>query len=180
MIAPIERSQAKQDSLYAETAAFAPAIARLARAAERDGDRARDLEQEIHLALWRRLASFDGRCSLSTWTYRVAHNVAATHAARGARTPRGITLEQAAEDTASLIAPDNPEQAAGQAQLLASVNALIARLQQPDRSIILLYLEGVEAATIAEIVGISAANVAVKVHRIKAMLRRHFQMGEAA
>jgi RNA polymerase sigma-70 factor (ECF subfamily) len=36
----------------------------------------RDLLQEIHLALWRSFATFDDRCSLRTWVYRVAHNVA--------------------------------------------------------------------------------------------------------
>ena len=38
-----------QDDLYrAAGEQFAPAIARLARVMERDGDRARDLEQHIH------------------------------------------------------------------------------------------------------------------------------------
>jgi DNA-directed RNA polymerase specialized sigma24 family protein len=33
--------------------------------------------QEIRIALWRSFANFDGRCSLRTWVYRVAHNTAA-------------------------------------------------------------------------------------------------------
>jgi N-acetylneuraminic acid mutarotase len=38
--------------------------------------RCRDLLQEIHFQLWRSFAHFDHRCSLRTWVYRVAHNVA--------------------------------------------------------------------------------------------------------
>jgi RNA polymerase sigma-70 factor (ECF subfamily) len=38
--------------------------------------------QDIHLALWRSFANFDGRCSLRTWVYRVAHNAAAAHVMR--------------------------------------------------------------------------------------------------
>jgi RNA polymerase sigma-70 factor (ECF subfamily) len=40
-----------------------------------------------------------------------------------------------------------------------------------------LYLEGEDAAAIAEVIGLSAGNVAVKVHRIKALLGRQFNQG---
>jgi RNA polymerase sigma-70 factor, ECF subfamily len=56
------------------SAAYGAALERLARAYEADPDRRRDLLQEIHIALWRSLEGFDGRCSLRTWVYRVAHN----------------------------------------------------------------------------------------------------------
>ena len=172
-----ELGSAAQDRLYAEaSAAHAAAIARLARAMEADADRARDLEQDIHLALWRSLAGYDGRCALGTWTYRVAHNVAATHMARGARTARLVALD----DADALPAPGNPESAAGDAQLLDHIRELIAALKQPDRSVMLLYLEGLDAAAIGEIAGLSPANVAVKVHRMKAMLARYFAQGDPA
>lgn len=51
---------------------------------------------------------------------------------------------------------------------------LIHRLQPVDRQIILLYLEGLDAASTGEITGLSARNVATKVHRIKAILKRRF------
>lgn len=177
MTAPIEHGATAQDRLYADACtAHAPAIARLARAIERDADRARDLEQDIHLALWRSLAAFDGRCALGTWVYRVAHNAAATHAARGARSVRLVTLE----DAGDLPATADPEAEAGEAQTLARIRALIAALEPVDRSVMLLYLEGLEARVIAEIAGLSPTNVAVKVHRIKAMLARHFAQGDPA
>ena len=44
----------QQATLYHQAGEqFAPAIARLARAMERDADKAGDLEQDIHLELWR-------------------------------------------------------------------------------------------------------------------------------
>jgi RNA polymerase sigma-70 factor (ECF subfamily) len=51
---------------------------------------------------------------------------------------------------------------------------LVHRLQPLDRQIILLYLEGMDAASTSEITGISARNVSTKVHRIKAILKRRF------
>ena len=75
-----------QDERYARASAAAgPALERLARAFEADADLQRDLLQEIHFAVWRSFASFDGRCSENTWVYRVAHNVAASHVIRRAR-----------------------------------------------------------------------------------------------
>jgi len=43
--------------------------------------------------------------------------------------------------------------------------------------VISLYLEGEDANTIGEITGLSSGNIAVKVHRIKALLSRQFAQG---
>ncbi len=51
-------------------------------AAEFDADRQPDLQQEIHLALWRSFAGYESRCSLRTWVYRVAHNARVMRARR--------------------------------------------------------------------------------------------------
>jgi len=66
-------------------ALFGAALERLARAYQPDADSRLDLLQEIHVALWRSFASFDGRCSLRTWVYRVAHNVATSQVTRRRR-----------------------------------------------------------------------------------------------
>ncbi|MDQ2773719.1 MAG: hypothetical protein M3Y57_02150 [Acidobacteriota bacterium] len=74
------------DELYKDArATCGAAIQRLARGYEADPERRRDLVQEIHVELWRSLRLFDRRCSLQTWVYRVAHNVAASHIVRGRR-----------------------------------------------------------------------------------------------
>lgn len=170
-MAQIESGDTAQNRLYAEASAtHAPAIARLARAVEADADRARDLEQDMHLALWRSLAAYDGRCAPGTWTYRVIHNIAATHVSRARRGARLVSLDE----TATLLTGDDPETAVDQSRLLARLHGLIAALKPTDRSVILLYLEGIDASTIADVVGLSPGNVAVKVHRIKALLASHF------
>lgn len=161
--------------LYAEAGAqFAPALARLARSVERDPDKARDLEQEMHCALWRSLARYNGACALKTWVYRVAHNVAADHVARSVRGPRRVPLE----DIEALPSPGNIEAATAEALVLAQVGALIRRLPPADMQVIVLWLEGESAAAIAEITGLSPGAVNVRVHRIKALLASHFQPSE--
>jgi len=157
--------------MYEQTAAnYGAALERLARAYESDADRRRDLLQEIYLALWRSFADFDGRCSLRTWVYRIAHNTATSLVLRRkGRAPMLVGLDelevQADDDTHAIV---------DERQTMTRLQRLIHRLQPIDRQIILLYLEDLDAASIGEITGISAGNVATKVHRIKAILKRRF------
>ena len=46
-----------------------------------------------------------------------------------------------------------------------------------DRQVILAYLEDLDAESIAEITGLSVANVWTKIHRIKDVLVRQFHRG---
>jgi RNA polymerase sigma-70 factor (ECF subfamily) len=164
-----------QDTLYRQAGAqFAPAIARLARSVELDPEKARDLEQEMHCALWTSLARFDRRCGLKTWVYRVAHNVAADHVARSVRGPRRVPLE----DIDTLPAPGNVEAETAEALVLAQLAELIRRLPPTDMQVIVLWLEGESAAAMAEITGLSAGAINVRVHRIKALLASHFTLPE--
>src|SRR5437879_5168100 len=86
----------RQDELYEQVATgYDDALKRLARAYEADPDKRRDLLQEIHVALWRSLARFDGKCSLRTWVYRVAHNVAPSQVIRRrANAPTLVGLDE--------------------------------------------------------------------------------------
>jgi RNA polymerase sigma factor (sigma-70 family) len=168
-----------QDELYARAAAeFGPALARLVRGYERDPDRQRDLQQEIHFAIWRSFESYRGLASLRTWVYRVAHNTAATHVLRDrrARVAHWIDLEHAA---------DAPDPAASADALeandtLSRLMSLIHQLKPPDRQLMLLYLDGFDAKETGDITGLSPGAVATKIHRIKAVLARRFNAPEGA
>ena len=164
-----------QDDLYREAAdTYGSALDRLARAYEADPDARRDLLQDIHLQLWRSFAQFDGRCSLRTWVYRVAHNVATRHVVRQRRIRETLT---SIEEIEAMPSNDQSEQVASQNQALERLSMLIQQLKPLDRQIIISYLEGMDANSTAEITGLSAANVAMKVHRIKNILRRWFHEG---
>jgi RNA polymerase sigma-70 factor, ECF subfamily len=162
-----------RDALYADAAAqFGRALERLARAYESDTDRRADLLQDIHVALWRSLERFDGRCSLRTWVYRVAHNLAASTVIR--RRSRAPTLVSLDELEIEPMQPD-VEGALDGRRHLERLMALVQRLNPLDRQIMLLYLEDVDAASIGEVTGLSPGNVATKVHRIKKILTDRFQ-----
>ncbi len=165
----------RQEQLYRQAGeAFAPAIARLARAVERDADKARDLEQDIHCAVWTSLARFEQQCTLKTWVYRVAHNVAADHVAKASRGPRKVPLE----DMESLPATENPESEFAENHALQQVSALIRQLPPLDAQVIVLWLEGESGAEISQITGLSSGAISVRIHRIKGLLAGHFNEPE--
>lgn len=166
-VAPMSR-----DARYREaTEAFGAALARLAGGYEADADKRRDLLQDMHAALWRSLESFDGRCSLRTWVYRVAHNVGASHLARHA-SARFEELDDAAADI-------DLEANVSRALLLEKLHALIHALPPVDRQLMLLYLEGLDALGIGEVVGLTPTNVATRIHRLKAALAKRVREGGA-
>ena len=165
-----------QDELYEEVfSAFGAALERLARSCEADPEKCRDLLQEIHLAVWRSLSTFDRQCSLRTWVYRVAHNVAASHVLRHIRanTRAPVTLN----DLEDLSDSTNPESSVDRRITLERVYRLVQQLQAVDREVMLLYLDGLDAISIAEVTGISSTNVATKIHRIKKILTSQFAQG---
>ena len=164
------------EDLYRQaTESLGSALDRLAGAYELDPDKRRDLLQEIHLALWRSFDKFEGRCTLRTWVYRVAHNTAASYVIRQRRANfRLLSLE----DIDAM--PDAPTAAreAGDRMGLKKLYDLVYQLKPPDRELMLLYLEDLDAAAIGEIMGISPGNVRVQVHRIKAILTRRFHRAD--
>ena len=168
--------ESSQDHHYQEAAAeYGAALERLARAYEADPDRRRDLLQDIHLALWRSFAAWNQQCSLRTWIYRVAHNTAASHVLRERRLRSRVLVSL--EELESAPDPIAPEAAAGDREALDRLLALVQALKPVDRQVILSYLEGLDAASISEITGLSAVNVATKIHRIKSVLARKFHEG---
>jgi RNA polymerase sigma-70 factor (ECF subfamily) len=159
--------------LYREAAdGYGAALDRLASAYEANPEERRDLLQDIHVGLWRSFIAFDGRCSLRTWVYRVAHNIATSHVIRQKRKNSVLVTLEAIEAMPDV--QDRYDQRANLERLMA----LIQRLKPLDRQMTLLYLEGMDAASIGEVMGTSAGNVAIKIHRIKNILARRFHGGE--
>ncbi len=130
------------------------------------------LLQDIHVGLWRSFAAFDGGCSLRTWVYRVAHNIATSHVIPQKRKNSVLVTLEAIEAMSDV--QDRYDQRANVERLLA----LVQRLKPLDRQMTLLYLEGMDTASIGEVMGVSAGSVATKIHLIKNILARRFHGGE--
>ncbi len=119
--------------------------------------------QEIVLQLWKSFPTFRGESKLSTWMYRIALNTAIS----GFRKKRITTTELSSisfqlQDTAT--APQEEE--------MKALYAAIEKLTDVEKSIVLLFLEDKPYEEIADITGITANYVAVKMNRIKEKLRK--------
>lgn len=126
-----------------------------------------DLMQELLLALWRAVPAYRGGALPSTFIYRVAHNAALTWR----RTERNYRhrVDRFGAD-AGRETHATPLPAAREREALEQVYARIRRLPPVDRSLILLHLDGVSYAAMAEIHGFTETNVGVRLNRAKQKL----------
>jgi RNA polymerase sigma-70 factor (ECF subfamily) len=165
--------ESKQDERYRTAVAeFGPSLDRLAAGYEADPEKRYDLRQDIHFQLWRSLAAFDGRCSLKTWVFRVAHNTAVTYVQRERR--RNATFASLEEIEDARAESRDEGAALDRRDALEALSQLIRALQPLDRQIMISYLEEMDMASIADITGLSPGNVAMKIHRIKRILAQRF------
>lgn len=129
-----------------------------------DADRA-DLTQEMLLAAWQALPTYNGKCKLSTFLYRIAHNRALNWQRSHSRYHR--KLDNLAAFPHLAPSPDNSD--AHQRQL-DWLYALVRRLAPADRTLIMLQLDRLSHREIADVTGLSESNVGVRLHRIKQWL----------
>ena len=126
-----------------------------------DAEEVADLFQEVLVKLWNGYDSFQGKSDIKTWIYRVTLNTCVTIDRKKRRRNRAML-------SMDVDYFDSQEQETAQVRIL---HERIARLQQLDRAIILLWLEQISYGEIGEIVGISAKNVSVRLARIRVQLK---------
>ena len=148
-----------------------PAIRRLAASYEREPARRQDLVQEIWLALWQALPAFGGAWTERTFVFRIAHNRAVTHV-RHWRQRRAEALDDGAPIPA---ATRDPESTAAGHQQRERLEAAVRLLPLGLRQAIVLRLEGLSAREIADVLGISENNVAVRLTRAREALTRRLE-----
>jgi RNA polymerase sigma-70 factor (ECF subfamily) len=147
---------------------YLPALRRLAWSYTRDPSEIEDLLQEIALGLWTALAHFRGDATERTWLYRVAHNTAisfiSSNRRRAQREQSGDILEHFPDGALS------PESTAIDEQRRDRLREAIEDLGLTDKQIVVLHLEGLSAAEIEAVTGLSAGNVATRLTRARQRL----------
>ena len=122
-----------------------------------------DLLQDIMLAIHVALPNLRDPQKIAPFVFRIAHNRGVAHVI--------------AERRRRLAPSPVPEAAAGPEDLLLDADrrgrllAAVRRLPLPYRQVLTLLLEELSHADIAEALGLTVGNVAVRVNRAKAMIR---------
>lgn len=123
-----------------------------------------DLYQEIVYQLWKAYDSFRGDAKISTWMYRVALNTAITRLRKEKRKGRKVGIDQVVLKQTENYDTEFEEK-------LKVVYAHIKMLNDLEKGLILLLLEGKKYEEIATITGLSATNVGTRISRIKQKLK---------
>ena len=123
-----------------------------------DAEERKDLRQEILAQGWKSFAHFRGDARFSTWLYKVGMNVAIG----SLRKKKEYTAVEEKHFANGVSGNDQ--------ELLQQI---LQMLNPIEKSLVLLMIEGYEQPEMADILGISANNVRVKVHRIREKLKKY-------
>ena len=119
-----------------------------------------DLFQEVCLQVYRSIPNFKAESAVSTWLYRIALNTAIKWSTKEKRHTDG---HQEIGSMAHLLkSGEEPKD-----ERVTWLYMEIAKLNEIDRSLTLLLLDGYSYKEMAEMMGISESNIGVKIHRIK-------------
>jgi RNA polymerase sigma-70 factor (ECF subfamily) len=121
-----------------------------------------DLFQEIIIQLWRSIPSFKGACAVTTWLYRIALNTAIKWVGKERKHNQADSIEDVQH-----ILQENKIQID---ERLTWLYEEIHKLDEIDRSLALLLLDGFSYKEMAVMLGITESNVGVKINRIKKQL----------
>jgi RNA polymerase sigma-70 factor (ECF subfamily) len=128
-----------------------------------------DLAQEMVIQLWRSFEKYNDQFKFSTWMYRVALNVAISFYRREKTRSRHISPFD--DDLLNVIDDSGSPESSEDLELL---HRFIQRLDELNKALVLLYLDGNSYKAISDVLGITETNVATKINRIKKKLGQDF------
>jgi len=152
-------------------------VYRLARRLMNDEAEAEDVVQETFLSAFKAIDRFDGRSTLGTWLYRIAHNAALMRLRAGR--PDTISVEETDDAGDGAALPRQlfdwcclPEQDFDTAEARAELERAIRDLPQGLRAVFLLrQMEGLSTEATAAALELSPDNVKQRLHRARLWLR---------
>ena len=128
-----------------------------------DKDEVNDLYQDILVRLWQGFDAFEGKSDVKTWIYRVSLNYCINFSHKQKRQHERLNFGGGLPADGSSL-----ERNLQIKQLYTRINTL----GLVDRSVVLLWLEGLSYDEIGAILGISVKNVSFKLVRIKEQLKK--------
>lgn len=126
-------------------------------------DDQKDLYQDVVFQLWKSFDSFREESKISTWMYRIALNTSLTRLKKSKRMGNSVSIDRVVLEQTENYDPEFEER-------LKVLYAHIKELNQIEKGLMLLLLEGKKYEEIAEITGLTPSNVGTKISRIKQKL----------
>lgn len=123
--------------------------------------------QEVVYQLWRSFPLLQNKSKPASWFYAVAINTSISKIRKDSRLKFCDKLPDTEET--------NPDELLERNENYQRLINALHELNEIDRSIMLLYMEGYSYDEIAEIVGTSNSNIGIKIHRLKNQLQKQFK-----
>jgi len=154
---------------------------RLARGITRYDADAEDVLQDVFLTVFRKLDTFEGRSSFSSWLYRIAANASYMKL----RTKKG-SQAYAPEEIAPLLEKNEqdrgfswalgPEEAQGSKEAVEVINGAIEKLPEEYRTVLVLRdVEEFNNREVGDMLGLTTAAVKSRLHRARLFLRKELE-----
>ena len=139
-----------------------------------DRESCKDAYQEVLINVWNNLARFRGDAKISTWIYRITVNTCLMFIKTTKKTNENVEV---LSNIDHLTIPDTgtSEKHSEDEERLSFFNNFIQQLCLSDRTLVSLYLEELSTREIAEVTGLSEANVRVRIHRIKEQIKKDWK-----
>jgi RNA polymerase sigma-70 factor (ECF subfamily) len=160
----------------ADPLAHMDALYRLARSLTRSAADAEDLVQETYVRAFRGGAGFTPGSNLRAWLFRILRNAFLDLRRREGRAPVGPAAEEQAEGLSDPAAAEGWLRGDAELERLRRVvgeeiEAALRTLSEDGRTVVLLDLEGLDEAEIAQVMGCAPGTVKSRLHRARAALR---------
>lgn len=126
------------------------------------GQESDDLLQEILLQIWRSLPSFEDRSTIGTWCYRIAINTAISWKRKSERNQ----VERVSSELDRHPAPDGR----GSGHEIGLLQRFLASLGDVDQAVLLMHLDDVDHANIANALGVSDGAIRTRMSRLRQKL----------
>jgi RNA polymerase sigma-70 factor (ECF subfamily) len=140
-------------------------IIKIARVYAKNSTDREDLINDIVLELWKSYERFKGNSSISTWIYRVALNTSMNYKRKRKHDDLLFFTDFRNVDNNKWLSEDENS---SESQILFQC---IEELNEINKAIILLYLDGKSHEEISEITGVSKSNVGTRIGRIKEQIK---------
>lgn len=124
-----------------------------------------DLFQDVVCEIWKSFSTFNGKSNINTWIYKITLNVCLRSKQKSVTENKKFVRLESIE-----FIPVEVPQDKNQQEKYNALASCISLLEENNKSIIILYLEGLPYKDIAVITGLTENHIAVKMKRIRKIL----------
>ncbi len=135
-----------------------------------NSDVAKDWHQQTFIKVWQHRNSFKGQSTIDTWIYRIATNVCLGDLRR--------SRKESAQDTSWVPDDEFESPSKDDTKTIKKLYRCIDSLNEQNKALILLELEDIPQATIADTVGLAHGAVRTRLSRIRKSLLKCIKNGK--